>query len=134
MSKSKFQIREFDNGIYPLYLWVVYNGDYPDIIREFEPTNAYESFNPEIFDVYDAVVFSDMKLRNSGKEGNVVWLSSCNIPTKVIAHVSVHIATNIFAKMGASHQPYNEEPYAYLVGWATDCIDIVCKGKYKVEK
>lgn len=134
MSKPKFQIHEFDNGVYPLYLWVVYNGDYSDILREFEPTNPDESLNPDIFEVSDAVVISDMKLRNSGKEGNVVWLSKRNIPAKVMAHESVHIATNTFVKIGASHQPYNEEPYAYLVGWATDCIDIVCKGKYKVKK
>ena len=135
MSKSKFQIHEFDNGIYPIYLWVIYNGGMDDVEREFELTDPDDSWDEHLFECSDAVTISNLKRKSDPeKVGTAVWLSRRNISSKIMAHEAVHVATNIFLAIGAQHQADNEEPYAYLVGWATGCIDTVCKGKFTIEK
>lgn len=68
----------------------------------------------------------------SGKYGVMVWIKdTAGSNTGTIAHESVHVATYIFNDIGAFLTPSNQEPFAYLVGWAADCLQQVKTGKFK---
>lgn len=46
-----------------------------------------------------------------------------------MAHEASHVALGIFDYVGAEAKAADSEPFAYLVGWAFDCLDKVRKYK-----
>lgn len=57
--------------------------------------------------------------------GVLVAFQDEDVSVKTIAHESVHVADAMFDWCGIYSQGFDEsnEAYAYLVGWAAECID-----------
>lgn len=125
-------IHQFTPTIYPRRLWVVKGkGLKEHIIKEFiSPDGSRLDINDDntaIMTTYGPIMHV-----KSGKYGVLVWIKdTARSNTGVIAHESVHVATYIFNDIGAFLTPSNQEPFAYLVGWAADCLQSVKTGKFK---
>lgn len=124
-------IHEFDPLIYPRKIWIL-KGCNEKFIKE----NFTERLGEEIiFENRDGnesacTVYPNVKLKQNSKYGYLVYIQS-HLPVGSIAHEATHVATELFNEIGAIHTPDNQEPFAYLVGWITDCIYQVVTGKFK---
>ena len=126
------EIHQFDPVIYPRKLWVVRGkGSKEYIIKEFISPDgsrlAIDDDDTAIITTYGSVMHV-----KSGKYGVLVWIKDItNSDTGAIAHEGAHVATYIFADIGAYLVPSNQEPFAYLCGWAADCIYQTKTRKFK---
>lgn len=120
-------IREFNLDIYPRTLWVTYDAT-PKELSELFPTDSdgnVINWLPEI-PGYGAEmeVFS----KPGEKGGVLIRFENWEAMTPGhIAHEAVHAADDIYYFIGAHPDILNNEPYAYLVGYITDCCE---KAKY----
>lgn len=127
--KNKVTIHQFDPIIYPRKLWVVFTDNSEILKKHFDTECEYE----EAMEKCEAFVFS-CSHKESYKLGVcIVFLKHKYVNIKNIAHESVHIASQIFAdcNMTMGFDNGNDEHFAYLVGWAADCINQVKTGKFK---
>lgn len=118
----KIKVHQFDPVIYPSLLWVMVGDEVPkgrfpqldpleeNAIGQTESTNDEENNKNGVM-----VRFRNLK-----------EMTACNI-----AHESVHVAAEMMRYVGGCIEVNNQEPFAYLVGWAADCIEQVKKGKFK---
>src|SRR6478736_6842983 len=93
----------------PIYfgrLVIIQTNDFKSLDKKFDidvDDNQFEAFvfykEIDEVDCYHIVM----------KEGDV--------RLSVIAHECVHLANEVFIKIRAKLDPYNDEPHAYLVGW-----------------
>lgn len=127
---AKFEIHKFDPVIYPRKVWIAKGGVKKDIADLFDDSEG------DPYCLSDEVVKSsyaitdDVTERSSGDYGVIVWLHKLNdITTGTIAHEADHAANLIFKAIGAKVDVTNDEPHAYLVGFITNCIYKVKKGK-----
>lgn len=61
--------------------------------------------------------------RSKDKRDVGILLQKANVnQSDVIAHEAVHLASYVFKGRSIEHDMYNEESYAYLVGWFTKQI------------
>lgn len=120
MENKKLIIHEFDPCIYPRLLWVVKGGTL-DKIKEILEVGDLDEDN-----VGGAVTILARKKEN-GLLGYCVWFPSSSDIKRLdwIAHESAHVALCIFNDIGARVLYEDQEPLAYLVGWAFECIDKV---------
>ena len=119
-------IYEFDPAIYPRKVWVAVTDD-------TESLKNYFYFDADVNDFYrsfDAVVFPVYDLDKSNNGVLVIFPSKKQMTVKTIAHESVHVATQIFSdcNMGFSFEAGMDEHFAYLVGWAADCMNNIRTG------
>jgi len=128
---KKTIIHQFDPVIYPRNLWVVIGSICIDTIKERfkidkDLSRDYED-NEKTKGGFTIKVF---QLSNR-EQGVLVVIPRWNVSVKTIAHESVHVADYIFEEIGACTQDfkYLNEQYAYLVGWAADCIGKALKNK-----
>lgn len=128
---AKFEIQKFDPIIYPRKIWVAKGGTKDDIFERF------------LDDEGDGYCLSDETVRTSyavtdsviEKEtydyGVVIWLHKMKgITDGTVAHEADHATNIIFKAIGAKVDVENDETHAYLVGFITDCISKVRKGKW----
>ena len=123
--KKKSLIHVFENGIYPIKIYVVINPT-DDFIKE----NFLNNDNSEIKleDNYYTMAFvhgNVVILKSDGKFGVLVSIINKNIKVDVIAHEAVHVANMIWDWIG-ENEP-SEEANAYLVGYAAKCINNAIK-------
>lgn len=111
------KVHEFDPLIYPRKLWIAVSKDtFPDI---FEDVIVFDEASDAITETaYD-------KINNKG--GVLIRFGSPDVSMKQISHEATHAAIDIFDYIGASPDPKNQEPFAYLVGWIADCCEKVLK-------
>lgn len=126
--KKDVVIDEFSNYIYPRMLWVMNGGTIEQIQRNF-----LDEYGQEI--TYDGVdslacVYAVTSV-SSGLRGFLVWIRGKRLTTSDIAHEAVHVAMSIYHDVGAVADANNQEPFAYLVGWAAQCISWVCNHKIR---
>ena len=121
---KKTTIHEFNPSIYPRRLWVVKGGTLEGIKEVFECSDNLE------MDGQGAVTFG-VRRKEDSLLGYCVWFPQVGDMRKGdwIAHESSHVAMCIFNDVGATVQFDNQEPFAYLVGWAFECMDKVRKTK-----
>lgn len=127
--QKKVKIHQFDPVIYPRILWVIVTDDPKDISDRFDSECEYE----QAFDTSSAFVFkcTEKDSRNLGI--CVCFTKNKFLSMKNIAHESVHIASCIFedCNMTMGFSDGKDEHFAYLVGWAADCINKVRTNKFK---
>lgn len=124
---DKVTIHEFDPVIYPRKLWVIFTNDAKILTNNFDTKYKLDGF----MDKSEAFVFP-CSHKESGKLGVcVVFMKHEYATIKNIAHESVHIASQIFSdcNMNMGFEDGQDEHFAYLVGWAADCIYKVKRGK-----
>ena len=122
-------MHEFDPIIYPRKLWVVVTESEEFIHDNFDIEYDIEGFSNK----FDAIVFPAQI-----KEGNylgviVAFRSKSEMSVKNIAHESVHISSVIFndCNMTMGFDGGKDEHFAYLTGWAADCINSIKNGRLK---
>ena len=133
MSSKKTVIHEFDPCIYPRLLWVVKGGS----LEEIRKTLEFDELDEDFQSTGGAVTIAAYD--NAKKKGGfLVWFPCASDMTKNsywMAHEASHVALGIFDYVGAEAKAADSEPFAYLVGWAFECLDKVRKYKdYGEEK
>lgn len=124
---GNFKIYEFNTEIYPRKIWVVKGGTCTQIKDKFCRGDCEEL---NIDDSCDALVCNVMIKDGTKRLGELIWFPYAkNMTTDKIAHEAVHAAMDIFVDLGCRFDAFNQEPFAYLVGWVADCIDKVKRNK-----
>lgn len=124
MSESTHEIHEFDPLVYPRLLWVAVGVPH-EVIKEM-----FEDIEPMSEDA-NAQVNYTRRLKPNVKGGVLVRFANRKaMSTSTIAHESAHIAVGIFNYIGAPIDINHQEPFAYLCGWAANCMNEV-KSKKK---
>lgn len=127
---KKFQIYKFDPVIYPRKIWVATGGERKDIADHFDDEDGDPYFLSESIKDSSHAITGSVSDRDTGDYGELVWLHSpADITIGIMAHEADHAANLIFKAIGANVDVTNDEPHAYLVGFITDCIEKVKKGK-----
>ena len=58
--------------------------------------------------------------------GHLIWFPSAKYMTASnMAHEAVHVSMDLCSLIDCYIDTDNQEPFAYLVGWVTDCMDKV---------
>ena len=128
----KNKLYEFDPQVYPRKLWVLYNPSYHTMAENFLQNEEEISFEQ----------YSSLKHADNGFTASVMNKNDLSLGVLIvlfkkpsintISHECVHFADCVYEELGITSQNYSEgnEPYAYLVGWASGCIEsILKKGK-----
>lgn len=117
-------IYEFNPCVYPRLLWVAKGGTLDELKEHLE-------FNYEMDDSVGAVTLCNVGLKSDESLGALVWFPKASNINNLdwIAHESTHVAMYMFGETGCIADPENQEPLAYLVGWAFSCVDKVRKAK-----
>ena len=123
--KKKSLIHTFENGIYPIKIYVVINPT-EDSIKE----NFINNDNSEIGLEYNSYAMAFVHknvviLKSDGKFGVLVSIVNKNIKVDVIAHEAAHVENMIWDWIGETEP--SEEANAYLVGYAAKCINNAIK-------
>ena len=123
--KKKSLIHVFENGIYPIKIYVVINPT-DDFIKENFLNNDDSEIKLDcnyytMAFVHGNVVF----LKSDGKLGILVSIINKNIKVDAMAHEATHVANMIWDWIG-ENEP-SEEANAYLVGYAAKCINNAIK-------
>lgn len=116
------QIHEFNPQIYPRLLWVTVGAPYAVIRDEFEGVAEMDA---------DADAQVDHTRRKSTNKGGLLirFENRKAMTQEHITHEAAHAAMEIFDYVGATPDPKNQEPFAYLCGWIAKCIEAVKRGK-----
>ena len=127
----KNKIYEYNPQIYPRKLWVIVKPQYETIKNNFGQdvkTLTEEQFNSFKDGAYAITI--DVRNTNSDDLGVLIIVFD-GAKAESFAHESVHFADYIYEELGIKSQPFSEsnEPYAYLVGWCTKCIEKSIKDK-----
>ena len=131
--KKKTKIHQFDPTIYPRKLWVMKGGSVDDISDAFTEPDGEEIR----LCIEEGKEPGAMTLKVCHKEtgylGVLVWLCENNIGVSYVSHEAVHVASCIFEDCGMSmgFADGRDEHFAYLVGFAADCINQVRTNKFR---
>lgn len=109
------KIFEYDPMIYPRKIWVSIGASTEELNAELEG----------IEDMKDsAIAVTSHTFNKNNKLGGVLirFNKKSNITAEVAAHEATHAALGIYEYVGADVDVENQEPFAYLVGFITDCI------------
>ena len=112
-------IYQFDPQIYPRKLWVAVGASREEL---------QERFGDELKELdegcdADTVVVQQKEPLLGGVL--IRFENLADIRTNNIAHEATHAALVIFDFIGGRIDYYNQEPFAYLVGWVAKCCDEV---------
>lgn len=118
------KIHEFDPVIYPRKLWVAVG--VPTAVLN----DMFEDKLEDMSESSNAEVINARRLKPDIKGGVLIRFKSKNEMTaNVMTHEAVHAAIEIFDYTGCGISYDNQEPFAYLAGWVSQCIDDVKRGK-----
>lgn len=130
--KDKTVFHEFDPTIYPRKLWVVRCASIPDVNKAFYDYNKEDIYIPDNEVNSSKAMVLRVKQRSTGLYGVMVMLwGKCDVGN--VAHEAVHVASCIFSDCGMSmgFEGGQDEHFAYLVGFAADCINQVRTNKFR---
>jgi hypothetical protein len=121
--KKLVQIHEFDPVLYPRKLWVCFKVTREVLEERFSFVGNIEDnwFND------NGATTSMVNDKETNLGGLLVWTSSPKLSVNHMAHEASHVANFIFDYIGEDNN--KGECYAYLVGWAAECIDKASKYK-----
>jgi hypothetical protein len=120
---AKIVFHQFDPVIYPRKVWIAKKATKEAILEHFMLDEEYLTECPTgIGCVAVCIPVINRETNNRGILCNVC--APRIFTTGDAAHEAVHIADYIFDDCGAYSQSFKDknEPYAYLVGWVTDCF------------
>lgn len=129
-------IYEFDPVIYPRKIWITV-GCNPETLNKVFPEGGSDDRRFEDLKSYqDAVVHSVRKLKPKKQGGVLLWFVDADSLSslEIITHECSHVASEIFAYIGAKHDVDNQEPFAYLTGFVGKCISEVINDRGESEK
>lgn len=132
-TSEKGLVHQFTPTIYPRKLWVIKGGSVKNIQDAFTDVDG-EEIN---FVIDTGKEPSAMTLKVIHKEskyyGVLVWLLESKVSVGAVAHESVHVASCIFDDLGMTigFDGGKDEHFAYLVGFAADCINQVRTNKFR---
>jgi hypothetical protein len=141
------KINKFEN-LYPADLYVIRVNNVDELVKAI---SKFYILQPNLNDLEDnqGAALKDAYLEGSSgcccaavdkaTDSNCIlcFMFEKNVSTKTIAHESVHIADYYCQLCDIYTQDFcdGNEAYAYLVGWAADCIDKTVKdGKRKTKQ
>ncbi len=114
------KIKEFDNEIYPRKLWIVYDNE-NEVKKQFESSEG-EPIDDDFFADSWASCLPVIKKSDSHK-GVIIHFSKeladkgGSQVVSTISHEAVHAANMILREIGVNYTAYDDEHFAYLVGW-----------------
>lgn len=122
---NSVKIYEFNPCIYPRLLWVVKGGTLDEISKVLELSGYEED------ESVGAVTLCNVRRKSDENLGALVWFPKASNIKNLdwIAHECTHVAMYMFGETGCIADVENQEPLAYLVGWAFDCVNKVRKAK-----
>lgn len=129
------EIIEFNNGVYPISLYVVTDADMDEIADKFyQMTLDGELTEFEIKKRRTPIASIADCYHKLDKQSGVMCLiwKKHEMRKDIMAHEASHIASLIFEKLGIEIDGFygsSNEPFAYLVGWVVRCIDEVLRAK-----
>ena len=129
------EITEFNNGIYPISLYVVTEPDIDEIANGFyQMTMEGELVEFEMKKRRLPIASIADCYEKSDKQSGVMCLiwKKREMKKDIMAHEASHIASLMFEKLGIEIDGFygsSNEPFAYLVGWVVRCIDGVINSK-----
>lgn len=131
---NKNKIHKFFPTIYPRKLWISKGIGFDEIKKMFcgydgEDIDKY--WDENVVGMSKAMVFK-ARDRQSGEYGAFVFIGT-KLDIKDIAHESVHVASCIFDDCGMTmgFAGGKDEHFAYLAGFAADCIHQVVTGRFR---
>lgn len=130
--KKKTKIHQFNPTIYPRKLWVMKGGSIDDILDAFTEPDG-EEIRLMACSAEPAAMTLKVCHKETGFLGVLVWLCSKDISVKDVAHEAVHVASCIFddCNMTIGFDGGRDEHFAYLAGFASDCINQVRTNKFR---
>lgn len=133
MSKELGRVYGFDPQVYPRKIWVAVGGDIGTLRASFCQNDGGQ-LEFEDIDKYSANTTAVTE-KDTGLFGELIWFpKKSDMRLFTIAHEAVHAAIDIFDDCDCRIDAGNQEPFAYLVGWITKCINEVKRGKYGKSK
>lgn len=122
---NSIKIYEFDPCVYPRLLWVAKGGTLAEISKVLELSGYEED------ESIGAVTLCNVRRRSDENLGALVWFPKASNIKNLdwIAHECTHVAMYMFGETGCIADVENQEPLAYLVGWAFSCVDKARKAK-----
>ena len=122
----KSEIHEFPIGIYPRKLWVSVGASDKELSDFFG-----ETIEPMAEDC-NADTTNVVKHKPKPRGGILIRFPSRKEMTPSnIAHEATHFAIEVFDYTDCRIDAKNQEPFAYLLGWAVDMMDKVRRNKYE---
>lgn len=128
------KVHKFDT-LYPRKLWIVnYDGDYRKLMSKYifylnlpGWTEINTNMEKELNDADRSAIAGCyvVEERNTGLLGIMLIIFDIySVDTSIMAHESVHIADYYYEACGCNSEDFTDgnEAYAYMVGWAADCI------------
>lgn len=114
-------MNEFINGVYPRKLWIYNTKDLVKVKDNFTISETGEDINPssDVID-YDCIVYN---VHHCSLGYGILVCVENKLAPKQIAHESAHIALEIFKDCDCRIDYSNQEPFAYLLGWAYECVE-----------
>lgn len=131
--KKKTRIHQFNPTIYPRKLWVMKVGSVDDISDAFKEPDGEEIHLCIEEGKEPAAMTLKVCHKGTGYLGVLVWICENSISVKDVAHEAVHVASCIFddCNMTFGFSDGKDEHFAYLVGFAADCINQVRTNKFR---
>lgn len=131
--KKKTKIHQFNPTIYPRKLWVMKGGSSDDISDAFKEPDGEEIRLCIEGGKEPGAMTLKVCHKETGYLGVLVWLCESSISVSDVAHESVHVASCIFddCNMTFGFSDGKDEHFAYLVGFAADCINQVRTNKFR---
>lgn len=118
-------VDKYDFTIYPCKLWVCTD------FKEFKKRFRYKNSNKEIEPIPDdclAATYCSVEEKRTKEFGFAVVvlpdlknLGGSKV-VEIMSHEASHVATRTFAWLNINFDVYNDEPYAYLIGYISSCI------------
>lgn len=132
--KKKNEIHKFFPTIYPRKLWIAKKislEQVNDVFSDYNGNQVDDGWDDKVFGISKAMVFKVME-RRSGEYGAFVLINN-NLNVADITHESIHVASIIFDDCGMTmgFGGGKDEHFAYLAGFAADCIHQVVTGRFK---
>ena len=124
----KAQIYEFNPGVYPFKLWVCANPDESLTEKLFLDDEQYTT------SVHHNMLTTAGTNDTEARLGVVVFGHKKYFTVQNMAHEAAHVADYYFESLAITKGCFSDrnEAYAYLVGWAADCMEQVRTNKAKI--
>lgn len=133
-NNKKNKIHKFFPTIYPRKLWVAKGVTLDNIntyFTDYSDNPISYTLDDNITGPASAAVFK-VRDKVTREFGIFVWINT-HLNVKEITHESIHVASCIFDDCGMSmgFSGGQDEHFAYLAGFAADCIHQVVTGRFR---
>ena len=113
-------IFEFNPQIYPRRLWVSVGASVEELQEKFGKVDIKDIDDSCYADTYS------VQQKEPLLGGTLIRFKElAAMTTENIAHEATHAALVIYDYIGGRIDYYNQEPFAYIVGWVAKCCDEV---------